>query len=105
MRHMGHDDVGSRIRLRRQELRMTQEELAERLDVHTATVRAWELNRHYPTRHQGALEAELGIRLDGGEGDIDPTEQKLRTAGLPPATLKLLLAAYRGSGEAMARTA
>jgi transcriptional regulator with XRE-family HTH domain len=104
MRVMGHADVGTRIRLRRQELRMTQAELAERIGVHPATVRAWELNQNYPSRHQGALEAVLRMRLSGGQPEEDPDEQQLWALNLPPATIRKLVAAYRGE-PASRRTA
>lgn len=60
-------DVGDRIKRRRQELGMTQAELAARIGkgVHVSTVTNWEQGRHLPLRHQGALEAVLGISLDG----------------------------------------
>ena len=90
MRHMSNDDVGSRIRLRRQELRMTQAELAERLGVHPATVRSWELNRNFPERHQGALEALLRIRLHGDPPE-DPEEQQLWSLNLPHRTRRVLV--------------
>ena len=97
MLRMGHDDVGSRIRLRRQELRMTQAELAKRLGVHPATVRAWELNRNFPGRHQGALEAVLRIRLHGDPPE-DPDERQLWSLNLPSSVRRELVAAYRAIG-------
>ena len=90
MRHMSNDDVGSRIRLRRQELRMTQAQLAARLGVHPATVRSWELNRNFPERHQGALEALLRIRLHGDPPE-DPEEQQLWALNLPSRTKRVLV--------------
>jgi transcriptional regulator with XRE-family HTH domain len=60
------DDVGARIRRRRQELGLTQEELAAHVGVSARAVIRWEADRNFPTRHQGRLEAVLGIRLDGG---------------------------------------
>lgn len=98
MRAMDHGDVGSRIRLRRQELGWTQSELADRVDVHTATVRAWELNRNFPGRHQGRLEAVLRIRLDGSPWE-DPEERKLWALNLPTSTKRELVAHYRMIGR------
>jgi len=59
------DDVGARIRRRRQELGLTQEELAVLVGVSARAVIRWELGRNFPSRHQGRLEAVLGIRLNG----------------------------------------
>lgn len=95
---MGNADVGTRIRLRRQELRMTQAQLAKRLGVHPATVRAWELNRNFPGRHQGALEAVLRIRLHGDPPE-DPDERQLWALNLPPSVKRDLVAAYRSFGS------
>ena len=60
------DDVGARIRRRRQELGLTQEELGARVGVSARAVIRWEAGLNFPRRHQGRLEAVLGIRLDGG---------------------------------------
>ena len=98
MRDMGHATVGSRIRLRRQELGMTQEELAARIDVHPATVRAWELDRNFPSRHQGKLEAVLRIRLNGDPPE-DPDERQLWALNLPASVRRQLVAAYRDIGR------
>lgn len=94
---MGHTDVGTRIRLRRQELGMTQAELAARIGVHPATIRAWELNKNYPTRHQGALEAILRIRLNGDPENTypDPDERQLWDLNLPASVRRDLVGFYR----------
>jgi transcriptional regulator with XRE-family HTH domain len=59
--------LGTRIRKRRQQLRLTQKELARRLGVDPSSVASWEKGEHFPQRNQGALEAELGISLDEEE--------------------------------------
>ncbi len=70
--------VGDRIRLRRQELGLRQEDLAARVGVSPSAVLGWEKGRYFPSRHQGALEAVLGISLsDGapaGQLDFDPDD-------------------------------
>ena len=74
--------VGARIRLRRQALGMTQDELAARVGVSSSAVLGWEKDRYFPARHQGAIEAVLGISLLAQNGTqpvlpTDPTERKL----------------------------
>lgn len=56
-------DIGPRIRKRRQELGLTQQQLADRLEVAESSVVAWETGKHYPKRKLGALEMVLGINL------------------------------------------
>lgn len=65
--------IGTRIKLRRQELGLRQQDLAERIPkagnrkghVNRTTVAAWEAGTHYPGRYLGAIESVLGIRLGG----------------------------------------
>jgi transcriptional regulator with XRE-family HTH domain len=60
---MAADDIGTRIRKRRQELDLSQEQLAGRVGVHPSTIINWEKGKHPPKRRQGKLEAVLGISL------------------------------------------
>jgi transcriptional regulator with XRE-family HTH domain len=53
--------LGTRIRKRRQELQLTQEELAERVGVNRSSVTNWERGRHFPQRYLGRVEAVLGV--------------------------------------------
>lgn len=74
--------VGERIRLRRQALGMTQEQLAARVGVSPSAVLGWEKDRYFPARKQGALEAVLGISLAARNGaqpvlPTDPREREL----------------------------
>lgn len=73
--------VGRRIRLRRQALKWSQEELAGRLHVNRATVSAWERGRQLPERNEGAIEAVLGISLSQDEApwydQDDPVERAI----------------------------
>jgi transcriptional regulator with XRE-family HTH domain len=74
--------VGRRIRLRRQALKWSQQELADKLGVNRATVSAWERGKHLPERTEGAIESVLGISLPGpGEPEAevytDPVERAI----------------------------
>lgn len=80
--------TGAKIRRRRQELRLTQGELAERVGVDASSVINWETGRHYPRRKLAALESVLGIRLDGEEEPEPRISARLRReveAELPAA--------------------
>jgi transcriptional regulator with XRE-family HTH domain len=97
----GHP-AGTRIRLRRQALKLTQQQLAEKLGVDRATVSAWERGKQYPDRNEGAIEAVLGISLTAApEAPPDPQEEALRDLGkdrggfLDEAEVGRLLDAYR----------
>ena len=70
-------DFGRRIRLRRQALGMTQEDLAERVGVDPSSVISWEKQRHKPARWQGKIEAVLGISLSPDAPVIDPALQRV----------------------------
>jgi len=84
-------DIGAAIRARRQQLRLTQRELAERVGVHPSSVVNWEKGRHPPDRNLGALEEVLGISLDGGEPRQRTSRDQMREtlAQLEEATRKL----------------
>jgi transcriptional regulator with XRE-family HTH domain len=90
--------AATRIRLRRQQLGMTQAQLAAKVGVHVATVTSWEAGT-FPSRHQGKVEAVLGISLDGDE--LDPREEELRDLGadrggfLTASEVEHLVASYR----------
>lgn len=59
--------IGTRIKKRRQVLRLTQEDLAAVLGVSKSTVANWETGKHFPRRYLGAVEQVLGISLDGAQ--------------------------------------
>ena len=65
--------LGTRIRKRRQVLRMTQERLAAMLGVSKSTVANWERGKHFPLRYMGALEDVLGTSLE----DDNPPEPRI----------------------------
>lgn len=67
--------IGQRIKRRRQELGLTQKDLAERVGVDPSSVVNWEKGRHFPARYQGAVEAALGISLtEDDEPDPGPQD-------------------------------
>lgn len=92
---------GTRIRTRRQEMHLTQAELAARVGVDPSSVISWEKGRHFPKRWQGALEKVLGISLERDEGlrvispelrrlvlsTLDDPEDQRRVIGLLEGTL------------------
>ena len=60
--------VGMQIRMRRQALGWTQQELATRLSVTEQAVRHWENDRSHPTgKKKAPLEAALGARINWTE--------------------------------------
>lgn len=71
--------IGTRIKKRRQQLHLTQVQLAERLGVNPSTVLNWEKGKHFPVRYQGAVEQVLGITLDGDGEELytDPLERQI----------------------------
>ena len=93
--------VGERIRLRRQQLGLRQEDLAARVGASPSAVLAWEKDRYFPKRHQGAVEEVLGISLTGSGGEPDPEEEALRALGterggfLKPDEVDWILSVYR----------
>lgn len=67
--------VGTMIKKRRQAMRMTQEDLAGQLGVSKSTVANWETGKHFPQRHQGAVEEVLGVSLTGDNPGTDWYDQ------------------------------
>lgn len=63
--------TGARIRRARKLLRLTQQQLADKVGVSRNTVDAWENGRSYPKRYDVALEEALGIDL-AGDGEQAP---------------------------------
>lgn len=59
-------DLGERIQRRRQELRLTQVELAALVGVSESSIIRWEGGKMPPSKHWGNLEAALGWRRGGG---------------------------------------
>lgn len=71
--------IGARIRRRRQELGLTQRELADLVGVDESSVINWESGKHYPRRKLGKLESVLGVRLDGQDDEpVSPISAPLR---------------------------
>lgn len=61
---MDSDEIGAKIRKRRQQLRMSQQELANAIPVNVSSVINWEQGKHFPRRYLGAIEQVLGISLE-----------------------------------------
>lgn len=66
---MSEESPGAMIRRARQEARMKQRELADRMGVHVTTVGYWERNRFFPEQHWAALNKLLHINLRPPGGD------------------------------------
>jgi transcriptional regulator with XRE-family HTH domain len=107
---MADQSPGARIRLRRQALRWTQQQLADRLGVNRATVSAWETDKQLPDRTQGAIEDVLGISLLNGTGPevyTDPTERAVwedLTLGTDEERRELIAEMRRAKREHARRT-
>ena len=86
---MADQSAGRRIRLRRQALGLTQQQLADRVGVDRNTVSAWERDKHLPQRNEGALEVVLGMTLGPVNGTplppADPRERELYDLALVDA--------------------
>lgn len=98
---------GSRIKRARERMRWTQKELADQLGVDRKTVDNWENGRTRPRSSAGAIEAVLGIRLDGPDDPppasepVIPPDLERRLAQLTPderAYVVGLLTGPRGDG-------
>ena len=92
---MAEPSPGRRIRLRRQALKLSQQELADRVGVNRATVSAWERGKQLPVRNEGAIEAVLGISLTGPDDDPAPLTADERAVwnltALPPRVRRDLI--------------
>lgn len=99
---MATEPLGTRIAKRRHQLRLSQEELAERLGVNRTSVANWEAGKHYPQRHIGALEQVLGMNLTGQPDAIEPRDgfeaELLSLTHLPPGEAERLIEMYRARG-------
>jgi DNA-binding XRE family transcriptional regulator len=57
--------IGLKIKRARERLRMTQVQLGDAIGVSQKTIDNWEHDKRYPKSSIGAIEAVLGISLDG----------------------------------------
>src|SRR5215469_10064764 len=93
---MAAPDLGLRIRRARERLRMTQAQLAFKLDVGVRTVGGWERGESVPRNSIGALEDVLAVSLSDGDVPLDPNEEAILAMDkLAPADRGELLAKYR----------
>lgn len=74
-------EIGRQIRKYRQELNMSQEELADQVFVTRQTVSSWENNKNYPDINSLLLLSSLfGISLDIlVKGDVEKMEEMIKT--------------------------
>jgi transcriptional regulator with XRE-family HTH domain len=98
--------IGATIRRARKLLRMTQQELADKVGVSRNTVDSWENERSYPKRYDVALEQVLGISLDGAPADdeLTPTDEweaaVLSDDGLPDHLKRQMISDSRAARAA-----
>lgn len=84
--------VKDQIRARREQLGMTIDELARRLEVSGQAVRHWESGRSFPGKSKaGALEAALSITLDWTEGARPVSSGNAMSALVNRSDIDLLL--------------
>src|SRR5260221_10928991 len=104
MKAMAADAIGTKIKKRRQVLRLTQEQLAGRLGVSKSAVANWERGKHFPLRYLGAIEQVLGISLDGEEEPpVIPPDLQRKIDALTPEEQEYVierLTRRRGAGQA-----
>ena len=84
--------VKDQIKARREQLGMSIDELARRLEVSGQAVRRWESGRSFPGKSKaGALEAALSITLDWTEGARPAASGNAMSALVNHADIDLLL--------------
>jgi DNA-binding transcriptional regulator YiaG len=84
--------VKDQIKARREQLGMSIDELARRLEVSGQAVRHWESGRSFPGKSKaGALEAALSITLDWTEGSRPAASGNAMAALVNHADIDLLL--------------
>jgi transcriptional regulator with XRE-family HTH domain len=69
---MTAEATGTLIQRARQRKRLTQQELADALDVSRSAVVNWETGKHFPLRYVGAIEELLEIAIPAPEPDEIP---------------------------------
>lgn len=96
--------IGIKIKRARERLRWRQQDLADKLGVSRNAVDAWENGRAYPKRSIGALEAVLGISLDGADGGLTEWERWERSVlanpDLPADVARALVSDARAARDA-----
>ena len=66
------DTIAERITRRRQEMGLSQAELAEMVGVSRSTVANWEIGKHFPLRYRYKVESVMGISLAGEAPHLPP---------------------------------
>lgn len=92
--------IGTKIRKRRQELGLTQAQLADRVGADESSVINWESGRHFPKRKLGAIEAVLGISLDGDGGGmkiVSPAARRVLRAELDDEDYRRVIGLLEGT--------
>lgn len=92
---MGDESPGAMIRRARQEARMKQRELADRMGVHVTTVGYWERGKFFPEQHWAALNKLLRINLRP-PGAPAPEPEPEAAPLVPPEVLEVLERVYKG---------
>lgn len=85
--------TGAEIRAIRDQLHLTQVQLAQLLGVHPLTVHKWERDLLVPTAHQQAMLVSFGKASASRKGIGDEVAQALVAAGVIMALFLLLEAA------------
>lgn len=98
--HIGYmDDLGQRIRAARERRMMTQQELADLVEVDKKTVGNWERGRTHPRNRLGKVVEVLGLEMTS----LEQAEEDIRRLrGISPEERDDLIArlrARRGGGH------
>lgn len=98
---MSDESPGATIRRARQEARMKQRELADRMGVHATTVGLWERDKFFPEQHWAALNKLLHINLSppGAAAGGGETAERGPGSTIDAGLLAALRSAYRGEPE------
>ena len=93
--------IGTKIRKRRQELGLTQKQLADIVKVDESSVISWESGKHFPLRYLGKIEDVLGISLDGGGGGemriVSPRARRVLSQELDPEDYRRVIGLLEGT--------
>jgi Predicted transcriptional regulators len=90
-------EIGKQIKKRRAELGLTQEELAQRLNVARTTVSNWEIDRNYPdlgmvVKISEVLDISLDELLKGGSDLVEKITDDTKVRKIQSKKMKILYA-------------